>query len=135
MQNLVDEQHRRMLTGHAPDADEAETAETPEVAVTASAGELILQPKTFPLLFASSSSGGANTYVPVEVGEIPKFSELKLTRVRGGGGGTYGDEAILLLLLLLLLLGSSSDSRLFVGQGMDVRSSLLFRHSLATTTE
>ena len=79
MQKLVDEQHRRMLTGHAPAEEDTETTEIPKT--PEAAGALILQPKTFPLLYASSSSGGANSYVPVEVGDIPTFSELSLTRV------------------------------------------------------
>ena len=82
MQKLVDEQHRRMLTGHAPAEEETDTA---EAADTGSKGAMILQPKTFPLLYAPSSSGGTNSYVPVEVGDIPTFSELSLARVCGGG--------------------------------------------------
>ena len=83
MQKLVDEQHRRMLTGHAPAEETETTTENAEKSADEKAGALILQPKTFPLLFSSSASGGgANSYVPVEVGDIPKFSELSLTQVR-----------------------------------------------------
>ena len=81
MQKLVDEQHRRMLTGHAPAEEETDATEATPPPEADSKGALILQPKTFPLLYASSSSGGANSYVPVEVGDIPTFSELSLTRV------------------------------------------------------
>ena len=97
MQKLVDEQHRRMLTGHAPAEEETEATDTAKAADADSKAALILQPKTFPLLYVSSSSGGANSYVPVEVGDIPKFSELSLTRVCGGSCGGGGGRVVVRL--------------------------------------